>query len=713
MAADGAGRVSEGKYRTYVTSVASTAQIKNVKETRAMRIVHEVGARDIKVKRLQTMANADTMSMAVTVAQAPASDFATHAKKFSNFTADYSVMDLAAVIERLARGIAVYSATGSLDTEQLSGGTVPEMISIANVHQPLAASTGHVFLPRAIDYITSPNTFGAIVYAVAGEGSAVVTDVVELDVNGAAKLPDLIDNELATGCYNALRILGSNYSAAGAGDIFAYAVTRGIHMEMSVVGHTDEGGYMRSILRTGRFSRPYGGIDARMRQYDGLPAPSNDSLRSYIAWVDSIALVTAAAVAVSDPLVKSENGMYPTVFVTTGFTEIDNIEKRKDAMGTDQAIRIAGGCDRFVRNYITNLCRIFAMGENGGRAEAHLHAQFSNATVGTADRHLRYSVIAPFFWIEPTGLIRYDTSDMPACIEGYGHLGMPGERVAYPYAEAVEQVCVGSGVEGIRCDWRTARTNKILMHLNGHLQGGLANIRMQQADSGAWTLTGGTSSDMTTRISTGCDVGALMWVRGQSQLVAPAECIYTGGRVGMLFKQVEYDDRFTPTFTHVPFASEWLKESVVFTVGRPEYVRTGDSNWSDRVMTRQRSVATANLETHRRFGFNAGIFDMMPVSTSAPRSREIVLQRGARDMEHETKSKINIVGKRQVSSEDTEVGAVFDVVNGRKVPQTQVAGARTGPGYGAAGTVVATGVDVKELLSRAQAGETDTVPEAQ
>ena len=103
-----------------------------------------------------------------------------------------------------------------------------------------------------------------------------------------------------------------NISDAGAK--CAYAITRGVHKALSVVGHTDEGAWFGALLRKCSFCTPFGGIcQIPNVHYMGMPAPSVELFSTFVELVDSIALGTAALVADCDPLVKVDDLFFPTV----------------------------------------------------------------------------------------------------------------------------------------------------------------------------------------------------------------------------------------------------------------------------------------------------------------------------------------------------------------------------------------------------------------
>jgi len=352
----------------------------------------------------------------VPVNPAEAATFEGIARRFSNFSPQWEMMDLSAIAERLAMGVATASVFGQgLDSQALRAGQPMRVVALGTLDAPQTASTTSVFIPRTVDTVSNDHVFAVLCAAANGAGAAVTTDVLRLDANTNQPIvPAVAGAAFTTACVEALRVLGANMESAGAGDVFAYAVTRGIHRCVSVVAHTDEGGIMRGLLRWDAFRVPYGGINSGLRHYPGLPPLASTNMTAVAAWVDAIALKTAAVTAHCDPLVPGAGGLFPTVF--TAATEAASPAGTPEGDVTDHealsvARQLAADLGRFAPLYMRGLTQIFGLRSNSGVAELHFctaAARYLDREGNQVDRHLRHKTVAPYFWVEPTSLIPHD-----------------------------------------------------------------------------------------------------------------------------------------------------------------------------------------------------------------------------------------------------------------------------------------------------------------
>jgi hypothetical protein len=566
----------------------------------AKHITHRVGPRqDIGNGNIQGYADERVrLSCAVKVPAYAAADFASSARKYANFAGDFSTMDLCALVERLAMGMVRFANSGHLTLAQLSAGNEARVSVLGAAGPPITAGTGTIFIPRAADAPTSPNVFAAIVFAAAAHGSRVVTDWLEVDQNGRAVLPVVAGSDLAYGCYHALRILGGNYAKAERGAVFAYALTCGVHADLTVVGHTDEGAYVRKVLRTGGFQAPYGGIDVRCRDYVGLPRPAEGTLGNFAQLVDTIALTTAAAVACCDPLVQVDGRLYPTHLVSArvGPTEPGTASEVGDEtlneIAQEHAISICGVAGHFSKSYVKALGHLFLADQQGEEAVNHLTTRFQLAAAAP-DRHLRYVSVAPFFWVEPTGLVDLPSTEFPAVAAGFGQLCSPVRPAKMPFWDNVFQTTCDMGcVSYGRVGWRSARTSGLVLHLNGHLLNGLTSLIVRQADPYAFNNLGGADEGMSARLLASRDMASMLWVRGHSPICAPAEAMYVGRGLGIQVVHSSYDPgEGRIKLNHVPDASEFFSGEVSLYVSRFAPIGTGGLDDPNRVVRRARTSA--------------------------------------------------------------------------------------------------------------------------
>lgn len=232
-----------------------------------------------------------------------------------------------------------------------------------------------------------------------------VTDAVGL-VNDTkqVKLPTFDPRDFPAAAQDALRILGGNMEAAQAGCLFAYALARGLHQGVSVVGHADEGGVIRDVMLSGGFTTPYGGVLHNQTASAVLPLMSGNSVRAFAGWVDSIALATAAAVAAADPGTLLEGNWFPTV-LSAGELSPDGTPTSADTDAAEQLSNLRQDISRFSQRYVVSLGKLFGVEGTMGDPAKHLTLA---AGCLQHSRHLAYSLVSPYFWIEPTSLIPAD-----------------------------------------------------------------------------------------------------------------------------------------------------------------------------------------------------------------------------------------------------------------------------------------------------------------
>jgi len=608
--ADPLGGVITGAdvYRRYRAGVYMLVPDHGSPTAKGRSIFYEVGRRYSRARDVFAPhpATAVPIDCSVDINPSEAASFEGLARRYSNFSPQWVKMDLTAMVERLAKGVAAYSVYGGIDTGTLRGGNPVRVTALGTLDSPQTASINSVFIPRTVDTVGNDHVFAVLVSAANGEGAAVTTDVVRLDANtNQPIIPAVAGAAFATACVEALRVLGANMEASGAGDLFAYAVTRGIHAVVSVVAHTDEGGFMRNLLRADRFRVPYGGINQALRYYPALPALASTAASSIAAWVDAIALKTAAAVGHCDPLVPGEGGWYPSVFTAKdGALSIPGSEGEEATDADARAIgrQIAADLGRFAPLYMRALLIIFGLSTYSAVSESHFCTAGARALEqeGEAvDRHLRHKTVAPYFWVEPTSLLEKNAFGTLAESEGYGAKVTPGEDEAYPCFEGYRAAEVGRSATfaTIVFKMRTARTSALVCAHAGS-PAALADMRLYQFDTSSVALPGDqgpTAGTVADKHAAADPLSSYLWVRGQSCFPAPAEFVNIQGVYGAKVKLMTWDDDFAAEMSDLPNEKEMGTELVHFRVSVPAGLEMGASNYEDRGARRARSRAAMAL----------------------------------------------------------------------------------------------------------------------
>lgn len=570
-------------------------------------IFYEVGRRSSRLKDALAYkhGNEDCVPIDASVAVNPAqaANFEGWARKYSNFSPQWDMMDLAGMVERLAKGIACQSIFGGVTAVNLRGDQPLRVVALGTLDSPQTASSDSVFIPRTVDSVGNDHVFAVLVAAANGEGAAVTTDVLRLDPgNNEPIVPSVSGQPLAQACVEALRVLGANMEESGAGDVFSYALTRGIHSVVSVVSHTDEGGWLRGVLREGSFRVPYGGINQGLREYPALPPLAGLGPSATSAWVDAVALKTAAVVAHCDPCVIASGGLYPTVF-TADDGEVGDAGREEEAP-TDRNARtigrqIAADSGRFAPLFIQGLNKVFGRTTNSGIAEGHFCTSLSYAIYDGSDRHLKHKTVAPYFWIEPTSLIPRDFLGSAAERAGFGALVTSGSEFEMPYFEKFRELDRGrnANFSTIAFKMRTARTSGLIAAHAG-APAPLAGLKLYQFDEDSIVLAGDqgpTAGSVPTKHAAADPVSSYLWKRGQSAIPAPAEFINTQGSFAAKYKIVEWDDDFNATMDDLPEPWEIENYSVKWRVSVPTALGEGKSNAGDSGARRARSRAAIAL----------------------------------------------------------------------------------------------------------------------
>lgn len=453
-----------------------------------------------------------------------AQTFCKAAQKYSAFTADHSAADLAGLIEQLSAGMAHYANFGTLKFKELSGGVTPLVHSLAYYSARAIPTTNCIFVPHSIDTNISPGTFAAIVAAGAARGSTIITDMVSVDANSnTALIQEFNDAALALGCYDALTIIGKMYETSGGADIFAVALTRGVHRMCSVVGHTDEGAWFRRLLRTNTYAVPYGGISKSDGTLVSIPCPANLDIASFRRLVDGILLYTAALVAECEPGVEINGELYPTVTST------------KSCDGSEHLNMIAVRMSEFTSLYLRGLMHLFELTNSSNMARHVIQMPVSSQYLGK-DRHLQMEVVAPFYWVEPSGIIRDAIPGVSKRSPLFGALFYEGEgAVNRTIGDDCTLVDEYNGSYIVSLRYRSLRSNPLLRWLATRELDGLGFINVVRCDAAMFVLPGGgVNVRELASIAEGEEDVSLhrfAWLKGDNPLPRPAEALYMGDHI--------------------------------------------------------------------------------------------------------------------------------------------------------------------------------------
>nr|QDH91164.1 MAG: hypothetical protein H4RhizoLitter2077_000001 [Totiviridae sp.] len=618
-------------FRRYTSGVVTEAMVRGCVDTRQAVIHYEVGRRFKTITdALAPVRGGQRVDAAYHTGAALAEDFVGLAKKYSNFSATFEYTSLAAIVERLARCLAVCSTTPGVTSVHLRGGEALHIQALGTHDGPVNSLVTTVFIPRLVNSNVRGDVFSVLVNAVAGEGGSVSTDVLEVDaITRQPIIPEVEGDGLPRALVDALRVLGSNMIASGQGPLFALAFTRGIHKVLTVVSHTDEGGVMRDLLRAGSFGVPFGGIHYGLADYVGIPALSADMAVQTAAYVDGIALATAGLVAHCDPGERYDGRWFPTFYSGSGGDAL-TVHAGTHVTGTAAMAarnhgQLISGLSRFADLYISGLGELFS-----ARGDTRLGSVFfctAGSMMSVESRHLRHASIAPWFWVEPTSLIPAGFVGSSAETEGFASYG--GRDSTATRAAWEDIVSVGPGdvfSNGYHVLMRSARTAWFLAHWVDNPRNGLGCVTVRQLDPLAIVHPGpcDTVTDVRDRVSNTRPLSDFLWKRGQSPFPAPSEFLNLTGTIGLHVRHSTLDDDCVPQPEHVPAAHEFVSCTVTIRVGRPTGRMSGPSNTPGLGVRRAKTHATRELAAaSARMGvYGRADVGEMPILMSAPRMRE-------------------------------------------------------------------------------------------
>ncbi|UHM27639.1 MAG: coat protein [Fushun totivirus 2] len=598
-------------YRRYMSSVHTSMTVAGNKDSRVSSITYEVGGVSIDAKDLLKRTPPAGLAVESAYPSAPvlSEEFIGLAKKHTNFSATFEYTSLAAVAERLAKTIAAASIASGITSSDMRGGASLRVYALGTYDGPVNSMVNHVFIPRLVSAAPAADVFCVLANAVCGEGGVVATDVVEVDATSRKPLMATLDGaSLGQACVEALRIVGANMLACNQGPLFAFAVTKGLHKVLTVVGHTDEGGVVRDMLRCGSFGAPFGGIHCGLEKYGGLPALASNGVSDLAAYVDALALTTAALVAHCDPGTTVNGTWFPTFYEGTDpyspVTEPGTCLEGTPAMAQRNRSQLLANQTPFWFAYGNALGKAF--GCEGDAGLMCTVASSMTSPLGDNNRHLRYPSVTPYFWIEPTSLIPHDYLGSKAEAYGSGSFATPFAPRPLPAWEDIREAEQGDvSQRGYIVRARSARAAPFLAHWNGHVSGGLANVKVRQVDPHGIVHPGKGTGDLRSRLEADAQLGDYLWVRGQSPFCAPGEFMNLNSLMGIYVTHISYVDG-VPQLTALPSAREFASAEVEFYVGKPCGVQSARSNYETRTVARARTHATKELaaaaERVRSFG---------------------------------------------------------------------------------------------------------------
>lgn len=620
-------RLEGDEARRYVTALKSTVTIHGVPHFSSARICYETQYRGAAVmakggwKRsewygwvsyVDTMAacSYDTPESVRNALLGLRFKHATNAG-WASFNFDNVVFILGAMLGALS----VYPELGTADFRDRARYRVKGVNQMRDMFTINEA--GGIYLHQHFCPVDGVNALWAFVTAANIGGADVLLSNVDCDGNGAPICRELSGGALTQGITSCLSLLGTLYSLAGAGDAFAVCLVKGLHSVCTVVGHSDEGGWMRDVLRHGGFGPSFGGVPQGLSFSAGIPVICSHSLATTSAYVDSMLYVSAALVAHCDPCDVNGPYVFPTVIKALADAE-ETGSVGKDELAKRLLARLSSPFSHFAPKYAAGLARVFGLigsdvGEYGAAILENGLANFSESAGSRSCRHLHLEMMAPFFWIEPTGLIPHNYLGTLAEEHGMGSLCGNTEKRSVGFLNRPQAL---GASDMNRSAWaiemRSLRTWGGYVYLANHKDDGVANLWLRHFDCEGLVLTKMKAGDVykAKRSNMRVDPGQLAWVRGQSQIPHPAECLNVDGTMGMSILHRVVRDIWVDDVRHIPPADEVHLARVVYSIGPLMVTSNGRPSWEPRLVERERTRGAETLRLCRAqassFGLGSG-----------------------------------------------------------------------------------------------------------
>ncbi len=417
--------------------------------------------------------------------------------------------------------------------------------------------------------------------------------------------------------------------ADGAGEVFAYALTCGVHNALTVHGHMDESGWIRNVFRAGGFAAPYGALRPMHGGFAQLARPVTMDRAGCAGWADAIALATAGLVAVCDPMIDTDCGALPTVItVPAGPVTLAGVHvagARNNADAVQISAQLADIFPMFAPVYIQGLASLFSLPGNervANTVQTHFIGR-ANIALAIPDAHLNRKTVAPYWWVEPTSVLPNGVLLTKAQSEGFGILCAPDAPGFVPWFEAIQSNGGAGLVENYVVKYRGARTCGAALHLRGN-RNGAGHLVIAQADPEGFLMTGGRDMAMHVRMTArSATLADQLWRRGHCGNVAGPEALCTQSCLGVVVTHMRFNNAGECTTTRFPSKDELLAGAtgVTTVVTRPEYVETaapGAQNFEVR-----RNIGRAGRAVHAaalasRNAIRMADYQAMPVAFRTP-----------------------------------------------------------------------------------------------
>lgn len=524
-------------------------------------------------------------------------------------TPSWATFNFDQVVCVLGGMMAMMSIDPSLSTEDFRGWAPYDVRGVVQAGDLYAVqqNTG-VYMDTFLSHSSAREALWALTTAVNISGAKAIHSHVDCGPEGRACCVELKGADLTHGISVALSMLAGYYDAANLGDAYALALVRGITRVMTVVGHSDEGGWFRDLLRLNTYPTPWGGIPKDVPIPAGLPILDGRSPAFTIRWVDSILLGSHALVAHCDPMICKDGEYYPTVVMCSDDYSGLAGALAVNGLRTHMARQLASHVYSFAPTYCRGLGKLFGLAtyDQPDYSPAYIK-EAADALALEGSRHTEYEVLAPFFVIEPTGILpRNFLGGTPAELYGCGALVSMGEHTQVPLFE--ESHKIGRGTDMLS-DWnvkyRSARTCGFALYTGSHRDNGAALLQIRQFDPTRICLSR-QSTDALDRMMDNegyATLGDLLWVRGQSKIPHPAEVLNPDLYLGVSIVHLIKDRRGRLSdIHHIPSADEIATSRLTLYATCLMFHEVGKQNIESNEVRRLRNRGVDALHYYGKMG---------------------------------------------------------------------------------------------------------------
>ena len=257
----------------------------------------------------------------------------------------------------------------------------------------------------------------------------------------------------------------------------------------------------------------------------------------------------------------------------------------------------------FVKLYLPNLARLFCL-IPGDITDVMSHLTMCMSVVAQhGEEHLKFTSVAPFYWIEPTSLTRYKNASLPAVCEGFGTLVGTNEVAKMPYFEGLHSVKPSALFSDVVVQFRSARTCGMVLHHYKNACNGLTAVKLTQAADTEFCHRGGVDEPISTSMLRGANFREYLWERGDAGVPAPSELLYIGNNVGLKLEHGFFDP-VTETITPTGLVSSMEVNSdypVTIRASSPSYIKLMSLSDKPRKQVRARTIGSMAIEAEFMF----------------------------------------------------------------------------------------------------------------